>query len=177
MTYDPPSLSESPEWATGLARIDYHGGLDLRPYYWVSKDKYQRCTSKNTTRKFGGSNQHSDNMIIIKGTMTEEINMNLCFGAKWISPASGLPVTALHFSSFVDVVRKHAWSGYHPGSNFVKIKPVVGNKYLCLANDIVSSWQVELTYLGEGQWSHETENVDGEYPCIVDEVITELWSK
>lgn len=49
MTFDPPSLSKSPEWATGLARIDYCGGLDLRPYYWVSKDKYQRCTSKNTS--------------------------------------------------------------------------------------------------------------------------------
>lgn len=106
MTFDPPSLSKSPEWATGLARIDYCGGLDLRPYYWVSKDKYQRCTSKNTSRKFGGFNQYRDNMVIIEGTMTEEINMNLCFGAKWISPVTGKSVTALHFSSFVDSIRR-----------------------------------------------------------------------
>ena len=103
--------------------------------------------------------------------------MNLCFGARWISPVTRKPVTALHFSSFVNSVCKRAWSGYHPGSNRTVIKPKIGKLYLCLANDIFSSWQVELTYIGNNMWSHENENIDGIYPCIVDEVITESWSK
>lgn len=31
---------------------------------------------------------------------------SLCFTAKWISPETGKPVTALHFSSFINCTRK-----------------------------------------------------------------------
>lgn len=50
---------------------------------------------------------------------------------------------------------------------------IVGSKYLCNANDIITSWEVELTWLGDG-WSHETQNVEGYYPPIVDDVISEV---
>ena len=103
--------------------------------------------------------------------------MNLCFGARWISPVTNKPVTALHFSSFVNRVRVRAWSGYIAGSNSKKIKPKIGKRYLCFANDIVNSWKVELTYLGNERWSHDTENINGEYTPIVHEVITDLWGR
>ena len=54
--------------------------------------------------------------------------------------------------------------------NDSNIELIVGNEYKCLVNDIVSEWSVKLKWLGDG-WSHETENVDGYYPCIVEHVI------
>ena len=46
---------------------------------------------------------------------------------------------------------------------------IVGRTYKCEANDIVSQWEVELEWLGDG-WSHKCENIDGYYPCIVTNV-------
>ena len=45
-----------------------------------------------------------------------------------------------------------------------------GFKYLCLANDIVNEWEVELLWVN-GCWVHDNQNIDGVYPCIVTEVI------
>lgn len=102
------NLSNIPPWAIGVAEIKYRGGTDLRPYYFIGEDdQYQRCTAKNTIHKFGGSNQDIDNMSIIVGNMPVDIlPNNLCFGARWISPVTNKPVTALHFSSFIDCMRE-----------------------------------------------------------------------
>ena len=51
-----------------------------------------------------------------------------------------------------------------------KDKLVIGERYWCEANDIVSGWQVALVWLGDG-WSHDTENFEGYYPPIVDGAI------
>ena len=50
---------------------------------------------------------------------------------------------------------------------------VTGNRYQCRANDIVTSWEVGLTWIGDG-WSHDTQNYEGYYPPIVHEVTKEL---
>jgi hypothetical protein len=47
---------------------------------------------------------------------------------------------------------------------------IIGKKYLCNANDIITSWPVELTWIGNG-WSHESQNIEGYYPAIVHEII------
>jgi len=47
---------------------------------------------------------------------------------------------------------------------------VTGQQYNCKANDIVNEFDVLLTWTGDG-WHHNTQNVDGYYPCIVHEVI------
>jgi len=47
---------------------------------------------------------------------------------------------------------------------------IIGQEYNCMANDIISEWSVKLTWTGDG-WHHNTENIDGYYPCIVHEVI------
>ena len=44
---------------------------------------------------------------------------------------------------------------------------VMGCYYKCVANDIVSQWDVTLQYLGRGEWSHDTENFEGTYPPLV----------
>ncbi len=54
------------------------------------------------------------------------------------------------------------------------IVPVMGDKYKVMANDIISQWEVELTYLGSGEWSHPSQNVDGVYPPIVHEILEKV---
>jgi len=50
---------------------------------------------------------------------------------------------------------------------------IIGQKYLCKANDIITSWSVQLTWLGDG-WSHESQNYEGYYPPIVHEIMKEV---
>lgn len=52
------------------------------------------------------------------------------------------------------------------------ITPVMGNYYKCKANDIVNGWEVTLQYLGQREWSHDTDNFEGSYPAIIHEIVS-----
>ena len=50
---------------------------------------------------------------------------------------------------------------------------ITGEKYNCKANDIITSWDVVLTWIGDG-WSHETQDYEGYYPPIVHEITSKV---
>ena len=69
----PPLFASKPDWASGLTVMNYHGGNDLNPYYWVNQFTYKRVTSKHTSHQFKAGKVCRDDLTLLEGKWSNPV--------------------------------------------------------------------------------------------------------